>query len=306
MAIAASRHSTKLFNDTQKSHVELLAEFVGSAVRDRTWYLRNNRAPRVVHALSLMGVPVNDTSVLFYNGEILCTSQSINFYARLGPTVGRAETVERAAEITSYLSALCGADGEQWKGDDYFRRWRPEVVVAKDARFERLYPAMFPEVALPEGIALSILQSDLNALRLMRTLVPDSDPLASATFKFRFTGTWQVVEALRSVLRPGGGMMLPATMMEDLEILLASEQVVSLQTKGARNLRNVLVHYGLGSAEPSDLLEHDPLLGLPQLFLDGAGWRECDRRLSEQIGALLNFLATWTGSFEHTLKEPHE
>lgn len=304
-ALAASRHSTKLFNDTKKTHLELLAEFTDRAAGDRAWYLQNNRAPWLAHALARLGFPIYDTSVTLYDDQILCTSQSIRFHAQLGPGADQAETVERATELASYLSGLCRADGEDWIEDDYFRRWRPDVVVSKDARYENLYPAMFPAVPVAEGIALSVLQSDLFALKLMREIVPDSDPLAPATFKFRFTGVWQVIETLRAIVATGSELSLTESMRGDLETLLASEPMAPMRTKNARNLRNVLTHYGLGSLKPANLDWRDPLLGLPDLLLEGRDWREADQMVSDQIAAVLKLLATWTGPFEHTLAEPH-
>jgi hypothetical protein len=196
--LAASRHSTKLFNDTKKTQPELLAEFVNTAVRDRTWYLENNRAPWLFRAFSALGVLVNDTSVVLYDDRILCTSHSIAFHARLHPRAKRAETVARARELAAYLSGLCEAGGEDWSDDDYFRGWSPHLVAPKDARYQNLYSAMFPTVPLAEAIALGIIQSDLVGLKLIRELVPLSDPLAPATLKFRFTGVWQIIETLES------------------------------------------------------------------------------------------------------------
>ena len=306
LALAASRHSTKLFNDTKKTHLELLAEFTERAIRDRAWYLQNNRAPWLVRALARLGFPISDTSVVLYGDQILCTSQSIRFHAQLGPGAGQAETVERATELATYISGLSGADSNDWTEDDYYQRWPSDIVVSRDARYENLYPAMFPGIPVAEAIALSVLHSDLFALKLMREIVPDSDPLAPATFKFRFTGVWQVLETLRAIVAPGSELSLSEFMRGDLEALLASESVAPMRTKAARSLRNVLTHYGLGSLEPADLDWRDPLLGLPDILLGGSDWRKADLMVSEQIAAVLGLLGTWTGPFEHTLAVPHE
>lgn len=125
LALAASRHSTKLFNDTQKSQFELLADFTSGAARDRSWFLRTNRAPRLVRLFVSLGFPVNDTSVCLYGGQILCTSQSINFHAGLRPGTDGAETRDRAFELASYLSGLGSTVSEDWSGDDYLRHWQP-------------------------------------------------------------------------------------------------------------------------------------------------------------------------------------
>lgn len=292
LSLAASRHSTKLFNDTKKTQLELLTEFSDQAATDRAWYLQNNRAPWLVEVLARLGFPVFDTSVMLYDDQILCTSQSIRFHARLGPGADEAETVQRASELASYLSGLGGAESEDWAGDDYFRRWRSDAVVLKDARYEKLYTAMFPGVPVAEGIALSILQSDLTALKLMREIVPDSDPLAPSTFKFRFTGVWQVVETLRAIVAADSELSLTASMRGDLEVLLESEPVAPMRTKGARNLRNVLTHYGLGLLEPARLDWSDPLLGLPALLIEGSDWREVDQTVSHQIALVLELLAS--------------
>lgn len=305
LALAASRHSTKLFNDTKKSQLELLAEFVDGATRDRAWYLENNRVPWLFRGLSALGFLVNDTSVVLYDEQILCTSHSISFHAGLGPQAEQAETVERASELASYLSGLANADGEDWDDDDYFRRWCSRLVVAKDARYDNLYASMFSSVPLGEAIALAILQSDLFVLKLIREIVPVSDALAPATFKFRFAGVWQIIETLRAILAPDGDLSLSDSMRDELEVLLAGEVFEPMRTKGARALRNVLVHYGLGSIDPTALDWNDPILGLPELLLDGSNWLVVDRMLGQQIGALLGMFAAWMGPFRHTLEEPH-
>ena len=306
LALAASRHSTKLFNDSQKTHLELLAEFADGATHDRAWYLQNNRAPKLVRALALLGFPINDTSVLLYGGQILCTSHSVDFHAGLGPGTSRIETVERTAELASYLSGLCGGFSEDGHDDGYFRSWRSEDAVAWDARHENLYRAMFPTVPLAEGIALSVLRADLFMLQLMRELVPVSNPLASATFKFRFTGVWQIIETLGAIVGSGATLNLTDQMRDEVAALLSSVAISPMRTRGARDLRNVLVHYGLGSLDPATLDWRDPLLGLPEIFMAGRSWRSADEMLSEQIVVLAGMFESWTEPFEHELKEPHE
>lgn len=306
LALAASRHSTKLFNDTKKTQLELLAEFANGAVRDRKWYLQNNRAPWLFRALSGVGMLVNDTSVLLYDGQILCTSHSIGFHARLDPRAGQADTVDRARELAAYLSGLWDAGGEDWSDDDYFRGWRSDLVTPKDARYENLYPAMFPSVPLAEAIALAILDSDLVALKVLREIVNVSNPLAPSTFKFRFAGVWQVIETLSAVVALGADLKLSQAMLDDLETLLSREQMERMKAKGARDLRNVLVHYGLGSIDLDSLDWHDPLLGLPDLLLDGMDWLAADQMLDELIAAILGVLGTWIGPYGHTLEDPHE
>lgn len=306
LSLAASRHSTKLFNDTKKTQLELLAEFANGAARDRAWYLENNRAPWLFRALSALGVLVNDTSVLLYGDQILCTSHSIKFHAGLDPRAEQAETVERASELAAYLSGLCDAGDGDWSDDDYFRGWRSDLVAPKDARYKTLYPAMFPTVPAAEAIALSILRSNLVGLELMREIVPVSYSLAPATFKFRFAGVWQIIETLKAVVAPGADLNLSDPMRDELETLLSNQQMEPMGTKGARVLRNVLVHYGLGSIDPDVLAWHDPLLGLPELLLDGMNWLEADQMLDEQIAAFLGLLGSWTGPFSHALEEPHE
>lgn len=306
LALAASRHSTKLFNDTKKSQLELLAAFVDGAVRDRTWYLENNRVPWLFRGLSKLGFLVNDTYVVLYGEQIMCTSHSIRFHAGLDPRAEQAETVERARELAAYLSGLAEAEGNDWSDDDYFRGWRSDLVVPRDARYENLYAAMFPSVPLAEAIALGLIQSDLVALKLIREILPVSDPLAPATFKFRFAGVWQIIETLRAIMAPGGDLTLSDSMRNEFEALLDGDLLEPMTTGGARSLRNVLVHYGLVSIDPTALNWHDPVLGLPELLLDGRNWLVADQMVGEQIVALLDMFAAWTGPFDHTLEEPHE
>jgi hypothetical protein len=305
LALAASRHSTKLFNDTQKSHLELLADFTESAASDRSWFLQTNRAPGLVRILVRLGFPINDTSVLLYGGRLLCTSQSINFHAGLRPGADGAETRDRASELASYLSGLCGAVSEAWSGDDYLRFWRTNDAVAWDAQYEKLYRAMFPALPLAEGIALSAVRADLFLLQLMRELVPASDPLAPATFKFRFAGVWQIIETLRAIAKPGTTFNLTAQMRNDLDVLLGSDHLAVMRTSGARSLRNVLVHYGLGRLDPARLNWLDPLLGLPELLLEGRSWGAVDQIVEQQIARLSDLIDSWAESFERTLDEPH-
>lgn len=306
LALAASRHSNKLFNDTKKTPLELLSEFVNGAVRDRAWYLESNRAPWLFQALPALGWLVNDTSVVLYDDQILCTSQSIRFHARLDPRAEQAELVARGRELAAYLSGLCDAGGEDWRDEDYFQRWASHLIVPKDSQYENLYRAMFPTVPLAEAIALAIIQSDLIGLKMLREIVPQSDPLAQATFKFRFTGVWQIIQTLKVVVAPGAALNLPEPMRDELRALLFSEKIEPMRTKGARTLRNVLVHYGLGSIDPVGLDWKDPILGLPQLLLDGTNWRATDEMLDEQITALVGIFRAWTQPYAHTLEEPHE
>lgn len=305
LALAASRHSNKLFNNTKKTQLALLAEFTHAAVRDREWYLDKNRAPWLVRALSFLGLEINDTAVLLHDGNILCTSHSIGFHAGLDPRAEREETVERARELASYISGLPDARDEDWSTDDYFRGWRSEVVEPKDTQYAKLYLAMFPGVPVAEAMALAILQVDLVSLKLMREMVSISDPLAASTFKFRFVGVWQIIQTLKAVAAPGADLKMPELMRDALVELLSSHRLEPMQTKGARGLRNVLVHYGLGSIDPDVLAWHEPLLGLPEHLLGAANWQAADEMLDEQIGLLLGVFGSWSGSYGHTLDKPH-
>ncbi|QIK83848.1 hypothetical protein [Sanguibacter sp. HDW7] len=306
LALAASRHSTKLFNDTKKSQLELLAEFVSAAARDRNWYLDNNRAPRLVQSLLALGLRVNDTSVVLYGEQIMCTSHSIRFHAGISPQDEGAETFDRARELAASLRALAGTEVDEWGGDDYLREWPSRLIVVKDAQFRELYAALFPSTELPEAIALGILKSDLVTLKLIREMVPLSDPLAPTTFKFRFSGVWQVLETLRSILGPGGDFALPEAMRKDLAALFDGESIKPMTTGGARSLRNILVHYGIGSVDVAKLIWNDPLIGLPELHFDGADWLATDQIVGEAIIALLAMFEGWTGPFHHTLEDLHE
>lgn len=306
LALAESRHSTKLFNDTQKTQLELLAEFSSGAVRDRNWYLQNNRAPWLFRAISKLGVLVNDTFVMFYGEKIVCTSQSINFHAGLGPNAKQEETTERARELAAYISEVSSLAGVDHFDDDYPRRWDSRQLLLRDAKYAKLYPAMFPGVPLAEAIALSILQTDLVSLQLMREFVHTSDPLAPTAFKFRFAGVWQVMETLRAIGAKESDLGLSAAIRRDIQALLRDKQTDLMRSKGARLLRNVLVHYGLGSIDPSDLNWDDPVLGLPELLLDGMNWLALDQMLDEQVTALLDMFATWASPFAQTLEVPHE
>jgi len=306
LALAGSRHSTKLFNDKQKTQLELLAEFSSGAVRDRNWLLQNNRAPWLFRAITKLGVLVNDTSVAFYGEKILCTSHSISFHAGLDPSAKQDETTERARELAAYISELSSATGVDGYDDDYSREWHSELVLLKDARYAKLYPAMFPGLPLAESIALSILQTNLVSLQLMREFVHIADPLAPATFKLRFAGVWQMIETLRVIGADHSDLVLPGPIRRGIEALLRDAQTELMRSKGARSLRNVLVHYGLGSIDASDMKWDDPMLGLPELLVNGASWLTLDQILDEQIAALLDMFAAWAGPFAHTLAEPHE
>ena len=316
LTIAASRHSTKLFNDTKKSHADLLTAFVEAAATDRTWYAENNKAPWLFRTGSPLGWLINDTSVVHHDGRLLCTSHSINFHAKLNPAVAPQDAFDRARELAAYLAALADTEQRASARNPIFgaaestarlgAAWRPSALSIKDARYQRLYRAMFPAAPVPTGIALAVIRTDLTGLQLLRELALADIEIGPATFKLRYVGLWQILETLRAISSPDSPVELTSAMRADLGTLLSEPTIAALQTPASRRLRNVLTHYGLGQTEPELLDWDDSLLGLPELHLDGIGWVDLDQRLDQQILRVVGLIDSWAGSITHTLEEPHE
>jgi hypothetical protein len=244
-----------------------------------------------------------------YDGQLFSTSQTINFHARLGPRMEAAEAGGRARELAAFLSALASADdGIGEVETDYAHCWRPDAVTVRDTRYEIFYRAMFPEVSLSAAIVIAIVRSDLFCLGLLRELAPlhQAHELAPSTFKLRFVGLWQVLETLRASTTRTAAMDLTPAMLRDVAKLLSDRNFEVMRSNGARQLRNVLVHYGIGRIDTGRLKPDDTLIGLPQLLMDGMDWRSVDDLLGENIDAVLRMLSSWAGPFEHTLQIPHE
>lgn len=301
---AASRNSFKLLNQRGGNGVvDTLREFTREADLQRSWFLENNRAPSLIRRLPMLSRLVQDSFIVLYDGNLLCTSQSATFHARLRPGSPRQALLDRSRELGENLRALADICDVRM-GDDYWAGWRPSSVEVKDASWSVLYRQMFPGIDPALAMALGILEVGLVSLRLMGELAPSNSPLGPSAFKLRFVGVWQILQTLEEI-SVGGWAYLSSAKRGRLDELLEGDEACLLRTSGARRLRNTLMHYGIHHDDVENLTSGDELLGLTELHLGGLGWVTVDRLVGGCIDAIIPLLEEWQGDYRDALVEPH-
>ena len=306
LELTAARNSTKFLN-RKKQPEAVLIEFAESAVAHRHWFVRNNRAGRLLAKWDwLARLLVEDTAIVRYQGSLIVTSHLVDHVGGLAPGADRSDTKARFAELGNFYSQASSALEIDLPRDRFMQGWAPAEVSYKDAQFEKVYAAMFPGAPLASALALSILWCETNNLRLMYTHMREGHGLFPSVAKLRFTGFRQVFESLhalnRSVQQRGDAPRLTGALQE----LLNNPQVKALRSDRARKLRNTLVHYGVDPTEVPSKQVDDPALAVVSAYGFGDSWTALNQITEQAFHVLDHFFDSVSGTYKDVLREPHE
>jgi hypothetical protein len=258
-AIARSRHSLKLFENTNRRVEGQLAYFRDEIIAaHRGNFIENIRPP----FLKRFG---NDLGISTYDGMLVSTTHAEAFAFGVDPLISAAKDSgsmfrDNAIEYGQYF-ACWGAVVDR-EAISFPNRMSGDLLHADDIRSEMMYGRQFNGSSTPEINAwLSVFQASLNTLDKLLSL--DTDPASvQTTLKIKYLSIYHIIQSLR-ILLDERAAELESRSKDAINSILAHPAARIITHSAARPFRNTLMHYG--SDPRSDLSQlglGKPLYGL--------------------------------------------
>ncbi len=291
--LLASRMRFKLTEDKYRSSAEVLENAEELSAVNSGGFLEGHRG--LLGPLKRLIQP--DLGLLFLEDEVVCTthvaflnlgitkqdlSDSSLSLDTLGPHLW--DTMTGVGEYVGLLLDRLGEDAQALSGASEARL---EPMQYRDVKSLGFYESIASRVA-PGHNGVSILMTQmLSQVNTARVLVPKlATRHKTAAFKIRFVSLFQTALGLRKLLdEERGAHFLQPDAIEVLGEMLASTYVRDVLEK--RDLRNTLVHYGVGRRVASRLSLRLPLYGLVEAHAEGHTFTE----LSEKVEAGLDCIS---------------
>jgi len=235
-----------------------------------------------------------------YHGEQIGTTHVIHFNLGTSPEMmirpSSQEFISLGEDMGKYIGRLAPNCQSQfpefgWKASSFLKAIDTSELAQKDVRSDAYYKALFGgHLSLGALAAVDTMRCTLNTINTVmaadRTSVWDE-----TLFKVRFVALYHVLRGLRQLARTEEPS-LGSTGRELMAYIESQPTVAVLHTRASRQLRNALVHYGLGKQCPATALDmKKPLAGLVEFShpgLDFAGLGASLRVLCEELGERLD------------------
>lgn len=296
-ALARSRHSIKLYEDSKRSVDEIAEYFEGIVSTHRQYFMA---LPRFAWARRW----VTDLGLFRYHGAVIGTTHVYNYNLGIEPReLLVIDAKEAQVDLLHSFTRMLG---------EYFGQLEPTVAAGPpgrsflahinpqqfgpidDRRSWEYYPTTFG-AAGRRGLAptLHLLQCAANTL--LKFLDPEAIFVADveAAFKLRYVTLYQVASSLH--------LLTQHDVVKDIGTAARVRQVTDLGLiarmldPSARPLRNTLVHYGIDSRiDESHIEPAMPLGGLIEQFFPEHTFQELDRHLAVTVAEVAGVLDQWS------------
>jgi hypothetical protein len=274
--VARSRHSLKLFDDTNRGLPGQLAFF------------RNEIEPAHRRAF-LRPIPwpwAKDLGVYSYDGVPISTTHVATFVIgyeprRLYTKAMSMEVRSIAVEYGQYFAAM-GATLDS-HALSFASSLDATKLSSNDHRSTRYYRRVFNGPETPDLNALLIVfQAIVNFATNVLSL--DTNSVSWQTvFKIRFLTLYHVLTGLAKLSGSQRGDLTTRSVMQ-MNTILDTADTALLTSPSIRPLRNTLMHYGLDSRIPIATLSlHAPLYGLVAACLPGHDHASLEATITRQL-----------------------
>ncbi|MFF3373294.1 hypothetical protein ACFYXF_10115 [Streptomyces sp. NPDC002680] len=287
---ARSRHSLKLFEDTQRGINGQISYF-----RDEIF---------TAHSEAFLGntwLPLarpfeTDLGLYSYGRRLISTTHAATFHLGFEPRKALAvdsDTYFRETfrEYGAFFGSL-GADLNDPGPDTFFKSLRYSELSDRDVRARRYYRRVFNGRETPEiNATLTTFQALLNFGNLVLTSAIDRQRVDYTDFKIAYLCLYQVLRSLQILLNDGtyGLTDLSAATASSIVNMEAAQTIMK---RGAKPFRNTLMHYNLPPSVAMSRVDlSQPFFGLVPIYFpqhDAASFIEMVHQCGTATSAMLD------------------
>lgn len=289
VAIARSRHSLKLFEDTKRNiegQLDYFADILIPAHHERF----------IGTKLSLRRLLGNDLGIYYYDGSPVSSTHCATFTLGLEPDTllsrGSQGELRRISEEYGRYFAAWGAVLSD-DATSFLTAMVPTLLGDKDVRAEHEYRNHFNGPKTPAlNSLLFVFQCMLNTADALLPL--DEQPESRSTLlKIKYLSIYQVLRSLKALLQTRR-CDLDSRSVEYARSMLNTSSARILLARPRRPFRNTLMHYRPdGGVDLSRLSLDVPLYGLVELFFDLEA-ASLEQLLSELIAHSSSVMNEWS------------
>ncbi|MFF3671850.1 hypothetical protein [Microtetraspora malaysiensis] len=263
--VARSRHSLKLFEDTERGIDGQLDYFRDDILAAHADHFTGN-APRLFRFLE------TDLGLFSYASQLISTTHVANFHLGLSPRDTLAMTGQEITAFAQQYGRYFGQLGAQvpaGSGVTFFSQIDPKQMgeIGNDVRSADYYSRGF------DGPGSQDLNALLTVFRCMVNFVSAAIPSADANgrfdyteFKIKFLTIYQVLGSLQILSIDQGHPLTPRS-ARALQEILDTPAAQTIMDRSAKPFRNTLMHYNLNPRiDLSKVDLNDPVFGLAPVY----------------------------------------
>ncbi|MGH3564889.1 MAG: hypothetical protein ACRDRH_02410 [Pseudonocardia sp.] len=292
--IKRSRHSLKLFEDTQRSVDDQLAYFddiLIPAHRDRflgnTWFRPARRF---------------ETDLGLYKwGKRSCIGTTHGISLSMGMELNEllAGDKERMQEVSSGYGKYFGIIGAQLVSgaSSFVSGMTGSPIRNLDRESWKLYGRIFPGVG--DSAATGLLLNFACSIDFVQDVVPldQAEESRQTVAKIRFLTLYQVVRSLEILLASDRADAVSDAWTNEANELIRRSEVAQMVGEAVRPFRNTLMHYGPDSRMDLSAMRIDePLYAMTEQCFDGRGLAEFESDLAKALTTVQTFFRETAGS----------
>ncbi len=264
VAIARSRHSLKLFEDTKRNIEGQLDYFPKTLIPAHQGRFIGTK-------LSLRRLLGNDLGIYYYGGKAVSSTHCATLMLGIEPANLLSSSSEgELRRVSEEYGRYFAAWGAVLSDDvtSFATAMLPTLLGNKDVRAEREYRNHFNGPKTPAlNSLLFVFQCMLNAADALLTL--DKRPESRPTLvKIKYLSIYQVLRSVSALLQTGR-CDLDSRSVEYARSMLNTSSARTILARQRRPFRNTLMHYRPDDRVDLSQLSLDlPLYGLVELFFD--------------------------------------
>lgn len=292
-AVARSRHSLKLFEDTARGiegQLRYYADEILPAHQEKL--LNRTRFPPA-------RIFETDLGLSHYQGQLITTTHASVFALGVEPQdmlpANSGDTLRAmATEYGQYLGdqgAVLDADAKS-----FANHIDPAQLTSKDVKSWQFYPRSFNGSGTPEiNALLTSFQCAMNFVSGI-LLADSSADSRQTSLKIQFLTLYQVVRSL-DVLRQERAAVLNRQSIDSIAAIVDEPTLQPLiQPPPVKQFRNTLMHYGLDTKQvnATQLSMSEPLYGLVELYFAGIDFDALKKLVETKARRIAEIMNEWS------------
>jgi hypothetical protein len=263
--VARSRHSLKLFEDTNRRVAGQVTYFRDQLVPTHTRRFMGNTW------LSMARILEKDLGLFSYDGRLILSTHAANFLCGIEPQALFTKSWEELRAIYKQYGRYFARLGAQLhaQGNTFLRHLNSRRFNQwpKDVRAATYYSRVFDGAEnLNVNALLTVFRGMMNFATQVITAGMDTSAVEYTVFKIRFLTLYQILGSLQAMYDEQH-YKLTSRSMTIIEQIIRTPDTQLIMARAAKPFRNTLVHYNLDArVDTTQVNVNQPIFGLVPIY----------------------------------------